>query len=474
MRYFLMTALILRAGVSEKVTDSDVSQSLTFAAVTVKVMISPDGKFFVLSDGLFSWSGPDLPGVDTIETITFSPQCKSVVLQPGAFGRFVSLKSITFPACVESLPRDLFVRSSFNHNSPVTSVTFAVGSNLRVIDEDAFNGCFQLTFLSLPASVKLIEPAAFSSSGIRQIAVGPGNLHFRVVGDYLMDFPGVSIVHYFGTGSIVTIPDQVETIGSDSFLRCRTITALQFGPKSVLSTIEYRAFEGCENLISISIPASVETLSALCFRICQQLTEVQFASGSRLKRIGDQGFALCSRLTSITLPSSIEFLDDYCFSGCSALVSVRFDGVVNVVRWGASVFGECSSLTSLTVPHSVKFIGPNCFQLCPALSALIFESPTVVEDLLDVPPRWTGEQMIPDSVKRLKFSTYCQRGCYCVLKFGVNSQLEKVESATLDRPFLPHPWDEVIPRCFVQVTSQSLRKLRLWHEFADSVERRRQ
>jgi hypothetical protein len=187
------------------------------------------------------------------------------------------------------------------------------------------------------------------------------------------------------------------------------------------------------------------------------LAEVQFASDSALAGISREAFSNCCGIKSITLPSSIEFLGWGCFIDCFELVSFAVLPDSKLLGLDDCVFCGCSALPSLTIPHTVVAIGAECFQGCRSLSTLTFESPARIRDLLDIPPRWTGFQPIPDTVERLQFYPHSQQSCYCALMFGRDSKLGRIE--------MRGRFDEPVPRLFVQASSRSLKALRSLLEF---------
>jgi hypothetical protein len=53
---------------------------------------------------------------------------------------------------------------------------------------------------------------AFDGTNLREISVAEGNLHFKVCGDFLLDFERIAIKLYFGRGGAVTIPKTIERL----------------------------------------------------------------------------------------------------------------------------------------------------------------------------------------------------------------------------------------------------------------------
>ena len=74
-----------------------------------------------------------------------------------------------------------------------------------------------------------------------------------------------------------------------------------FDTTYTVTGIKYLAFQGCNELESVTIPNSV-------------------------KQIGYAGFAECTGLTEITIPAGVELIDKYAFAYCSNLKRVVIEG----------------------------------------------------------------------------------------------------------------------------------------------------
>jgi hypothetical protein len=346
--------------------------------------------------------------------------------------------------------------------SPLQELTFEHGSRLRGIASDAFIGCHLLEFLCLPASVETIEGGAFGDSAICALEIEDGNTFFRVSDCFLMDFNQVSVLYYFGMELTVTIPDRIETIGKQCFSRDQEIVEVAFSPTSRINVIGARAFHQCEWLRSFYIPASVTSIGKACFLFCDDLSEVTYEEGSQLVQIDRETFSHCSKLKAIAIPSLVQSLGWGCFLECSMLETVTMPPDSQLARLDEWAFYGCGLISSIFLPASVECIGKDCFQHCHSLSTLTFGEPSRLEVLLSVPPRWPGFHPIPDSVKRLGLMTDWASSSQCVLGFGLDSRLESVEKTS----------DTVLPtcRCFVVISTRSLKRIRSHTEFSDELE----
>jgi hypothetical protein len=72
----------------------------------------------------------------------------------------------------------------------------------------------------------MIDGSAFANSGISAITIEEGNHRFRVSGDFLLDFEGITFIRYFGFDSNVQLDRDIEILGSGCFCHCRWLSSL--------------------------------------------------------------------------------------------------------------------------------------------------------------------------------------------------------------------------------------------------------
>jgi len=166
----------------------------------------------------------------------------------------------------------------------------------------------------------------------------------------------------------ITIPDSVTSIGDYAFEICTSLTSITI-PDSVTSIGSY-AFNGCSGLTNISIGNSVTSIGDYAFNNCTGLTSITIPDS--VTSIGDYAFNNCTGLTSITIPDSVTSMGNYAFSYCTSLTSITIGNSVTSI--GDYAFNNCTGLIDITIPDSVTSIGSNAFEGCTSLTSIYIPS----------------------------------------------------------------------------------------------------
>ncbi len=260
---------------------------------------------------------------------------------------------ITIPSKVDGHTVVALGESLFEGCTEITGVSIPYG--VREIGDSAFYGCvslqevilpygvsalgdlvffncFGLTEMTLPATLETMGLAPFGNTGIAKFKVDPQNQFYAVKGDLLCDKNGKVVVACPNAlnATVVTVPSGVEEIGEG-------------------------AFYGCDGLSRVVLPASVKTIGRWAFGYCENLQAIGLVSG--LKTIGDLAFADCRGLSSVTIPSGVTKIGDEAFRDCLGLTSVSIpDSVVEVGAW---VFDGCNAalFDSKTIPDFLMVDG---------------------------------------------------------------------------------------------------------------------
>ncbi len=129
----------------------------------------------------------------------------------------------------------------------------------------------------------------------------------------------------------VTIPNSVTSIGVSAFDYCTALTSVII-PNSVTSIGEY-AFENCHRLTSVTIPNSITSIVDDAFFCCYSLASVTIPNS--VTSIGKSAFSYCG-LTSVTIPNSVTSIGESAFSNCDNLSSMTIGTGVLVIDRGQS------------------------------------------------------------------------------------------------------------------------------------------
>lgn len=134
-----------------------------------------------------------------------------------------------------------------------------------------------------------------------------------------------------------------------------------------IETIEYDAFEKCENLEGIRIPDTVTSISNYAFARCDNLKSIHIPNS--VASIGSFSFAWCDELETITFDEGIEDLDDH-------------EGLETIA---ADAFYEDDGIKSITLPSTLKHTSINIFKNCAdldyiSLPASAFDGTNILEN----------------------------------------------------------------------------------------------
>ena len=266
-----------------------------------------------------------------LETVTFAEGSILETIADSAFNNCQVLSSITIPASVTSIGKQAFY-SCYNSSKKtgLTEVTFAEGSKLESIGEQAFNGCKALSSITIPASVTSIGAKLFyNCSALESISVDAGNTVYSSP-DYCNAIIETATNTLIQGCNNTVIPESVKIIGEYAF----------FG-----SGLEY-----------IDIPAGVTSIGNRAFNSCVSLKSVTIPASSVLKSIGTYAFASSSVMESINIPASVTEIGETAFTFCSNLksVTVNWTAADKIVQINSNVFSNCSEGWTLIVPDGTE------------------------------------------------------------------------------------------------------------------------
>ena len=259
------------------------------------------------------------------------------------------------------------------------------------IGTQMFYFCGTLTRITLPQSTATIAPNAFEGTALESLVMPKGNTAYTTRDGVLFDYDMTQLVKYpsLRSDADYAVPQTVSSIGSYAFegaenLRSVTLPAglVNVGENAFSNTylelaalpssvrrIGSRAFSGCQHLVSVVMPSSVDSMGMGVFMGCTALKSAILPEGATDIT---QMFYGCKNLVSASLPSTITTIGNMAFQSCESLEKVSIkQGLVSV---GSSAFDGCQSLVSLSLPEGVKEIGQRAFASCKGLDYLSFPS----------------------------------------------------------------------------------------------------
>ncbi len=228
----------------------------------------------------------------------------------------------------------------------------------RVMGERVLAGCTGLADLTVCEDIEVSSLFA-EAEGI------PSSLHIlRVLysgrnEDLTAEDPSVLKSDVFATQPLLSTQIGTLEIG-EGFVRIREnafkdMTSLKvLFLSSTITSIEERAFDGCNQLTEVQVAgSSLVSIADYAFYGCADLESFTFPSS--VVSIGKSAF-VGAVFTSFTAPTALKTIGESAFDGCGVLRSVTLNNVVTSI--GDYAFRNCN-LLSLSLPSTVRFISAN-------------------------------------------------------------------------------------------------------------------
>ena len=191
------------------------------------------------------------------------------------------------------------------------------------IEESAFEES-NITSLSVPWTVLWISEDAFEGCGdLTSVTLSEGNL-------------GIGESAFSGCKSLkgVTVPSTVESVGRSAFAGCLSLEEVTF---SGCTSVDKYAFSECTSLRCVVYEGSAGkpySVSSGAFSKAAALERVEFSEG--LGELGQFCFEDCAALKTVYLPKSLTSVAPNAFSG-TALEKVYYAGSES--EWNAITIG---------------------------------------------------------------------------------------------------------------------------------------
>lgn len=300
-------------------------------STTVKQVYAEPGNYFycnysipnsleevIISDeetigyGAFSYC-PDIKKITVLSNISS--------IGSGAFAHCINLSNLAFPSSVISVGANAFygsdklpytttndlkyLGSTLNPNFILigavdkTKSTYNISSQTKIVMDNAFYQCENLTEILVPAGVTNIGYFAFGECN----KISKMTIPF--VGNIIDVATNGFLAYIFGGANY-----QYSSVVSTS-LKTVIVTG---GTK-----INSYAFWSIDTITEVVLPSTITTIGNKAFEDCAQLSSINIPEG--VKRIELGAFTKCRNLSNLIIPEGIEYIGMYVFYGCSNLTS---------------------------------------------------------------------------------------------------------------------------------------------------------
>ena len=237
------------------------------------------------------------------------------------------LTKIIVPASVTNVMANGFATARYLTEVEFLAAPEGTEEKALTIDEKAFEGCYRLENLILPArlmTMKLYDAKAADDGSYKQ-SVFKGCSHlanievrgnaapdkervYSAQNGMLLSADGKTLLYYPAgkTDTAVVLPDSVTSIGDKAFYKNTKITT--FAVPARLQNIGESAFEGCTGITTLTFEGG---------------------EGDADLRIEDRAFYGCTKIPELTLTENVRYLGGAAFGGTKiTVVTVNSNGSV--------------------------------------------------------------------------------------------------------------------------------------------------
>lgn len=199
-----------------------------------------------------------------------------------------NIEDIVFPNSFTNIGEECFM------NSALKTIKFS--DSVKFIDSSAFNGCVNLTNVTLPPQLEEIGYYAFANcTNLSKV-----NIPDTVTGTKKICSISESAFDNLDKITVITMPKYIKVSGCGEGKNGKNNKDIAYIPAS-LKTIGYRGFKNLRNIGTLRIPSGIE-------------------------EIGEDAFYSCTELESLTIPRSVKKINAYAFNSCSKLKNIMYEG----------------------------------------------------------------------------------------------------------------------------------------------------
>ena len=447
---------------SSKDTKNPLAKHITGNENIAHVIFDEDDNFFSSLGGLFV-------GCKNLNTVKFN-------------SHITKLSTSTFSGCIN------FVGSKSNNTVELDNISYIgdkvfqgcetlagakLGNNLNTIDDSAFAGCIKLTNITIPKNTSKIGKGVFAGdTALKTVKFQQGSA-LRILGDNAFNgctaltkvyvgnaentLPSNDRLFRVGKGCFAgctslqhfTIPKTMKYLNEGMFMKCTSLKTVTFEDDSECELIYQQAFQECSSINEMTLPDKVLGIGTRAFYKCSKLSklivpdtiysfaviqnpkwkgETEDANGKKetipeddLKwddeglvkqcdlpdpldtstwegeakyvlidrygvKEGGYAFAECPVLSiapeskeddlkpnQILMPGRVDYIPIGCFNKDTGITDVQMPKVYDI---GDRAFEGCKSLPEVTVPDAADYIRVGVFKDCTSLLSVTYSKKT--------------------------------------------------------------------------------------------------
>jgi Leucine-rich repeat (LRR) protein len=233
---------------------------------------------------------------------------------------------VIIPAQIDGYPVTTIGKEAFQDNDILTSVVVPEG--VTTLEERSFGWCSNLTSITLPTTLKVIDDYALSTTSIASL----------------------------------DIPVNVSSIGEGVFFQCSCIAMLTVSANNPYFCVDHNALLDikktrlivCADLstaLEYRVPATVTSIDAYAFENCSNLTSIVLPEG--LKKVGDKCFADTS-IVNLHIPASLKSIGWVAFENATQLQAITVAAGSKNFRGDNGGLVDLSTHTLLCIPYNYQ------------------------------------------------------------------------------------------------------------------------
>jgi hypothetical protein len=265
----------------------------------------------------------------------------------------------------------------------IANVSFEKPSSLKVIENNAFYGCYSIESITIPSSVEVIGDYAFFNTNRLKHVYFENDTNIQKIGKCALP-SSVVIPISVNSHAKEIIESVIEECGdfyyniddnqNDVFMIETNNSNCEFFvnsnddfPSCVIleerNCYEYNdLYNNKYGIAKLIVSKDVTIIKQHAFENCFALSNVTFLEPSSLKVIEEYAFNWCDFLETITIPSSVIVIEDYAFANTNRLKNITFENKEDLISIGKGAF-SCFLVNNFYFPPLTENVFENCDEM---------------------------------------------------------------------------------------------------------------